>query len=225
MSLGPDSVTASLVRWGWLLLRLKLSWLGFHDIVLSWFPNKEEREEKRKRQNGKWLRVGPLEAEPMAGLRCPEWRWRALRMGRVRQAAQRRSWEGCDLEQRLCLIPWGALEHELHQKVVPPGRRKPALCASVSQGPEPQLGQEEGGAGLVGQPLFSGWQVCRESGSCESSAPNTHGRWDDLQLQQKKGREDRGKEGSKGAFSDHQSSFLEATTILLLQSSLKPNQV
>ena len=101
------------------------------------------------------------------------------------------------------------------------------MCASVSRCPEPQLGREEGSAGhqLVKQPLFSGGQVCREGGSCESSAPNTHGRWDDPQLQQKKGREDQGKEGSKGAFSDHQGSFVEATTILLLQSSLKPNQV
>lgn len=50
---------------------------------------------------------------------------------------------------------------------------------------------------VQGLSLFSGWQVCREAGSCESSAPNTHGRWDDLQLQQKKGREDGGKKEAR----------------------------
>lgn len=81
------------------------------------------------------------------------------------------------------------------------------------------------GSGLSRSPCLVEGKSAEKGAAVSHQHPNTHGRWDDLQLQQKKGREDWGKEGSKGAFSDHQGSFLEATTILLLQSSLKPNQV
>ena len=74
---------------------------------------------------------GSQEAESVAGSWCPESAGRALRMG---QGARPRRMPP---QAETIPIPQGAPQHELHQKLVPPGRR-PAL---VSQWNEPSAGR------------------------------------------------------------------------------------